>query len=153
MSQINERAPESVSSDEVEVEGVLERRVEACRAKDIDALMALYSEDIVYFDVVEPLRFIGHDSVRANFLRWFAEYAGPIGLETQDQSVAVSGDVAFAHMLHLDSGTRRNGMELAIWVQSTVCLRRSNGRWLITHEHISVPHDLNDWTAVIDAKP
>ncbi|MEV0289297.1 nuclear transport factor 2 family protein [Kribbella sp. NPDC050820] len=141
------------TSYDVAIDELLERRVEACRAKDIDALMSLYADDIVYYDVIAPLQFIGTDEVRRNFVRWFDEYDGPIGLETQDQRVAVSGDVAFAHMLHLDSGTRRNGLELAVWVHSTVCLRHINNHWLITHEHISIPHDLNDWTAVVDATP
>lgn len=132
---------------------LLEERVEACQAKDIDRLMALYSDDIVYFDVIAPLQFIGTDEVRRNFVRWFDEYDGPIGLETRDLSVAESGDVAFAHMLHLDSGTRRNGLELAVWVHSTVCLRKFGDRWLITHEHISIPHDPKDWSVVVDARP
>jgi ketosteroid isomerase-like protein len=141
------------SSLEAEVGEVLDKRVAACRAKDIDQLMSLYAENIVYFDVVAPLQFVGHDAVRRNFLRWFDEYDGAIGLETRDLTVAVHGDVAFAHMLHLDSGTRRNGLELAVWLHSTVCLRRSPDGWIITHEHISIPHDPTDWSAVVDAKP
>jgi ketosteroid isomerase-like protein len=39
----------------------------------------------------------------------------------------------------LDSGTRNNGVEGAVWVRATVCCRRSSGAWLITHEHISIP--------------
>ncbi|MGW4470049.1 YybH family protein [Nonomuraea sp. NPDC004354] len=128
-----------MTSNDSEVREFLESRVEACRTKDIDRLMSHYSPDIVYYDVVPPLRFAGSDEVRGNFARWFDEYDGPIGLETHDLTVAASGDVAFAHMLHLDSGTRKNGLQSAIWVRSTVCLRRSRGQWLITHEHISVP--------------
>ena len=138
---------------EDQVGELLERRVEACRAKDIDGLMSLYASDIVYYDVVAPLQFIGSDEVRRNFVRWFDEYDGPIGLETRDLSVSVGDDVAFAHMLHLDSGTRRNGLELAVWLHSTVCARRFGDKWLITHEHISIPHDPTDWSAVVDAKP
>ena len=122
-----------------EVEALLESRVEACRAKDIDRLMALYSPDIVYYDVVPPLQFTGSAEVRRNFVRWFDEYEGPIDLETHDLHIASSADTAFAHMLHLDSGTRNNGVDGAVWVRSTVCCRRSGGQWLITHEHISMP--------------
>ena len=128
-----------MTSSDYEVRALLDSRVDACQAKDIDRLMSLYSSDIVYFDVVPPLQFVGAAEVRRNFLRWFDEYDGPIGLETHDLSVATSADVAFAHMLHLDSGTRKNGMEGAIWIRSTVCCRRSGGEWLITHEHISLP--------------
>jgi ketosteroid isomerase-like protein len=139
---------------ETEISELLERRLEACRAKDIDALMSLYSDDIVYFDLVLPLQFTGTELVRQNFQRWFDEYLGPIGLTTADQKIAVSGAVAFAHMLHEDSGTRRNGLELAVWLRSTVCLQRGeDGKWLITHEHISLPMDLENWTSVVDAKP
>ena len=138
---------------QAEVMAVLEGRVEACRAKDIDRLMSLYSPDIVYFDIIPPHRFTGAGEVRRNFLRWFAEYQGDIELDTQDLSVAVSGDVAFAHMLHPDSGTRRNGRDITVVVRSTVCLRRIDGQWLITHEHISFPINPGDWSAVVDAAP
>ncbi|MEU9590717.1 nuclear transport factor 2 family protein [Streptomyces sp. NPDC048193] len=125
-----------------DIRALLEERVEACRSKDIDRLMSLYSDDIVYYDVVPPLRFTGREEVRSNFLRWFAGYAGPIGLETHASAVAGGeGDFAFAHMLHLDSGTRPDGAETSVWVRASVGLRRSEGGWLITHEHISVPVD------------
>ncbi|MFI7441921.1 YybH family protein [Nonomuraea indica] len=130
-----------MTSHDAEVRALLDSRVEACRAKDIDRLMSHYSPDIVYDDVVPPLQFAGLDEVRGNFVRWFDEYEGPIGLETHHLTLVTSGDVAYAHMLHLDSGTRKNGLQTAIWVRSTVCCRRSGDTWLITHEHISVPID------------
>ena len=136
-----------------EVMAVLDSRVEACRARDIDRLMSLYSRDIVYFDIIPPHQFTGADAVRRNFLRWFAEYQGDIGLETHELSLAVSGDVAFAHMLHPDSGTRRNGQDVEVWVRASVCLQRVGGAWLITHEHISFPIEPADWSAVVDATP
>ncbi len=130
---------------------LLETRVEACRTKDIDVLMSLYSPDIVYFDIVLPHQFVGADAVRSNFLRWFAEYEGDIGLETRDLCVTVDGDVAFAHMLHADSGTRRGGQEMEVWLRATVCARRIDDRWQIIHEHVSFPINLGDWSAVVDA--
>ncbi|AWS48737.1 nuclear transport factor 2 family protein [Streptosporangium sp. 'caverna'] len=128
-----------MTSNDSEVRALLESRVDACQAKDIDRLMSLYSSNIVYYDVVPPLRFAGSDEVRRNFLRWFDEYDGPIGLETHGLTVTTSADVAFAHMLHLDTGTRKNGLGGAVWLRSTVCCRRSSDTWLITHEHISLP--------------
>jgi ketosteroid isomerase-like protein len=136
-----------------EVMAILDERIEACRAKDINRLMPLYSPDIVYFDIIPPHRFIGTDDVRRNFLRWFDEYQGNIGLETHDLRVSVSGDVAFAHMLHPDSGTRRSGRDEVVWVRSTVCLQRIDDHWLITHEHISFPINPESWSAVVDATP
>lgn len=128
------------------ITALLDSRVEACRAKNIERLMSLYSPDIVYFDCVPPLQgFVGTDAVRRNFLRWFDEYEGPIGLETRALDIAVSDNVAFAHMLHLDKGNRhlaRAGLREA-WIRSTVCCRRSDAGWLITHEHVSWPFEFN----------
>ncbi|MEU8898722.1 nuclear transport factor 2 family protein [Nocardia sp. NPDC048505] len=128
-----------MTSNESQIRMLLERRTEAQRSKDIDRLMSFYSPAVVYFDAVAPLRFTGTEELRANFVRWFDGYVGPIGLETHDLTIDVAGDVAFASMLHLDSGKRRGGIELPIWVRETVCLRRSAAGWSITHEHISIP--------------
>ncbi len=142
--------PNAVKAAQAEVTAALDRRVEACRAKDIDLLMSLYAPDIVYFDIIPPHRFAGSEDVRRNFLRWFDEYQGDIGLETHELYVAAGADVAFAHMLHPDSGTRRSGHNETAWVRSTVCLERRDGRWLITHEHISFPIDPQNWMAIVD---
>lgn len=135
-----------MASARSEVAALLDNRVAACRAKDIDRLMSLYSPAIVYFDCVPPLQgFIGSAAVRRNFLRWFDEYEGPIGLETRDMDVAISEDVAFAHMLNLDKGNlhlAKAGLQEA-WIRSTVCCRRSGSGWLITHEHVSWPFEFN----------
>lgn len=128
-----------MTSHEPEIRALLADRTEAQRSKDIDRLMSCYSPGIVYYDAVAPLRFTGTAEVRRNFLRWFDGYAGPIGLDTHDLTVVTEGDIAFATMLHLDSGTHRGGIDLSIWVRETVCLRRVDGTWSITHEHISVP--------------
>ena len=136
-----------------EVRALLESRVEACRAKDIDRLMALYAPDSIYFDAVPPLQFVGSAAIRRNFLRWFDEYEGPICLETHDLQIVTSGDIAFAHLLHLDSGNRKYGNEAGIWLRATVCCQRSNNRWVITHEHISLPFDPQSGRVVLDLVP
>ncbi|WP_460697627.1 YybH family protein [Nocardia thraciensis] len=106
-----------MTANESEIRALLESRTEAQRSKDIDRLMSFYSPDIVYYDAVAPLRFTGTGEVRRNFARWFDGYVGPVGLETHDLTIVTSGDVACATMLHLDSGKRRGGIELPMWVR------------------------------------
>ncbi|MFE0857117.1 YybH family protein [Streptomyces mutabilis] len=74
-------------------------------------------------------------------VRWFDGYVGPISLETHDLTLVASGDTAFAHMLHRDSGERKGGLQASVWVRESVCLRRTYGAWSITHEHVSIPID------------
>jgi ketosteroid isomerase-like protein len=144
---------DAMASNESEIRTLLERWSEAARAKDIDRLMAVYSPDIVYFDVVPPLQYAGSAAVRANFLRWFDGWESSIGQEIGDSQILVSGDVAVAYMLIRASGTRKDGREVAYWVRATVCCKRSNDTWLITHEHISLPFDFEKGRAAMDLVP
>ena len=128
-----------MTPNDSQVRALLDSRVDACQKKDLEQLMSHYSPDVVYYDVVPPLQYVGSADVRGNFERWFNEYTGPISMETHDLTIATGADVAFAHMLHLSSGTRKNGQQSSLWVRSTVCCQRSGETWLITHEHISVP--------------
>jgi ketosteroid isomerase-like protein len=138
---------------ELEVRALLESWSEAVRVKDIDRLMALYAPDSVYFDVVPPLHYTGSAAVRRNFLRWFDAWESAIGQDIRDLNIAASGEVAVAHMLIRASGTLKNGREVGYWVRATVGCQRSNGRWLITHEHISLPVDVASGQAVMDLVP
>ena len=142
-----------MTSTQSEVRALIDRWSEACRTKDIDRLMSLYSPDITYFDVVPPLQITGSDAVRRNFLRWFDGWESEIDVEKRDLHILVSGDVAVAFMLHQTSGTLKNGYEVGYWVRATVCCQRSNQQWLITHEHISLPVDPTNRSAAINLVP
>jgi ketosteroid isomerase-like protein len=140
-------------STESEVGTLLHSRDEAMRTKDIDRLMALYSPDIVYFDLVPPLRYVGIAALRARFVDWFGRWEGAIGLEIRDLSVLESGGVAAAHMLIRASGTLKGGREVGYWVRTTNGCQRSDDGWLIAHEHVSLPVDMASGRAAMDLLP
>jgi uncharacterized protein (TIGR02246 family) len=144
---------EAMTSTESEVRALLDRWSEAIRAKDIERLMALYAPDIVYFDLVPPLHYTGSAALRRNFLRWFDAWQSAIGQEIRDLTIVASGDIAVAHLLIRASGTLKNRREVGYWVRATVCCQRSNDRWLITHEHISLPVDVESGRAARDLVP
>jgi ketosteroid isomerase-like protein len=142
-----------MASTQSEVRALLDSRSEAMRLKDIDRLMALYSPDIVYFDLVPPLQYVGSAALRDRFSHWFEGWEGPIGMEIHDVKISASGDVAAASMLLRASGTRKNGHEVGYWVRTTNSCQRSNDGWLITHEHVSLPVDIASGRAVMDLVP
>ncbi len=142
-----------MTSKDAEIRTLLDRWADAIRRKDIDLLMPVYSPDIVYFDVVPPLQIQGAAAARRNFLRWFDLWESSIGQEIRDLNIAASAELAAAHMLIRASGTLKNGREVGYWVRASVCCRRSNDRWLITHEHVSVPIDFQSGSAVMDLLP
>jgi ketosteroid isomerase-like protein len=143
----------AIASTQSEVRALLDSWSEACRTKDIERLMSLYAPDITYFDVVPPLQYTGSGAARRNFLRWLDGWESSIGVEIRDLNILASGDVAVAHLLHRTSGTLKNGHEVGYWVRATICCQRSNHRWWITHEHISLPIDPVSRSAVMDLVP
>jgi len=38
-------------------------------------------------------------------------------------------------------------------VRATVCYRKIDGKWMIVHEHFSVPFDMETLKASLDLKP
>ena len=85
---------------ESDVGAFLHSRSGAMRAKDIDRLMGLYAVDIVYFDLVPPLRYTGSAGLRGRFLDWFGPWESPIGQDISDLNVVGGGEVrgcAHAH--------------------------------------------------------
>jgi ketosteroid isomerase-like protein len=136
------------------IKELLDRRAAAAWAKDIDELMAVYSADVVYFDIVPPLRYTGADALRGRFTDWFSRWQGPIRQELAELEVLVSGDVAAAHMLVRAGGTTTAGLELDYWVRLSDFFRRGDDGWRITHEHVSLPIDMAaGGTVVMDLKP
>ncbi|MFY9570945.1 MAG: nuclear transport factor 2 family protein, partial [Blastocatellia bacterium] len=62
-------------------------------------------------------------------------------------------DVAFSHSLNRVKGTKTDGGDLEMWWRATVCYRKLGGKWIVTHEHSSVPFDVNTGKASLDLKP
>jgi hypothetical protein len=40
-----------------------------------------------------------------------------------------------------------------MWFRETMSYRRTNGRWLVTHQHSSVPLDMKTMQGRMDLKP
>jgi ketosteroid isomerase-like protein len=94
-----------MTSTEYAVRALLDRRSEAIWARDIDGLISCYSPDIVYFDIVPPLQYVGLAALRGRFLHWFDGFESPIGQELHELRISANGDIAAASMLIRASGT------------------------------------------------
>ncbi len=144
---------ENKKNDEAEIKRVIEGGVEAIRDKNIEGVMSLYAQEVVSFDIVPPLRYVGADAFRKAWEEVFSSFQGSIGYEIHDLSITVGDDVAFTHSLNRISGTMNNGQKTALWLRWTACFRKINGKWLIVHHQNSVPVDLETGRAVLSLKP
>lgn len=132
----------ATTPEEAEIREKLDEQAQALRAKDIEILMTHYAADTVVFDLRPPARLDSADAYRENFEAWFASVDGPIDYEMHALTVTACDDVAFCHSLGHVRSMRTNGEKADYWVRVTSGMRRTNSRWLITHEHISMPIDL-----------
>jgi ketosteroid isomerase-like protein len=132
-----------------EAEALIRERVEdyvkALRAKDIDAVMSLYAPNLVSFDIVPhfgALQYFGAENKRRAWQGAFATFTGPFNYEVHDLNVTTNGELAFVHSLNHVSATLASGHITDLWLRWTACLRRIDGVWVVVHDHVSVPADL-----------
>ena len=127
-------------SAEIAIRKRLEQRALAISAKQAQAALSYYGDDVVNFDLAPPLAQRGREATDpAELQGWFDTWTGPIGLEFNQLDVRVAGDLAFAFgFLHM-TGNRTDGSYTDIWARFTACLERRSGEWMIIHEHQSFP--------------
>jgi uncharacterized protein (TIGR02246 family) len=139
--------------DAARIRALLDERVDAIREKNVDRLTAHLAPDVVAFDLVQPLEHLGAAGVEQRARDWFASFQGPIDYEVRDVDITASGDVAFSHCLAGVRGTRAGGEKIEMWWRSTICYRKVEGEWQITHEHDSVPLDMTSGKALVNLRP
>jgi uncharacterized protein (TIGR02246 family) len=141
------------TDSEDQIRALLDQWTNAVRAKDIERVVCHYAADVVSFDLAPPLEYKGSEAIRKSLEQWFPTFGGPVGYEIHNLDITVSGDLAFSRSLNHISG-RRTNEETDVWVRATVCYQRSGGKWLITHEHVSVPFYMDGSDkAALDLKP
>ena len=146
-------AATSNATAETLIRKLFDDRGKAIRAKDINGVMSNIAPDVLSFDVVNPLLYLGSDATRKRAEEWFSSFQGPIDYEIRDLSITTGETTAFCHSLNRISGTKTDGGVIDMWVRATVCCRKIDGKWMVTHEHSSVPFDVESGKASLDLKP
>lgn len=131
---------------------LIDERIQAVRAKDIEGAVAASAPDLLLFDVVNPLQYLGQDTARQRAREWFSSFQGPLGYEMRDLTIDAGDDVAFSRSLNRITATTTEGAQLDMWWRSTVCYRKIDGKWIVMHEHNSVPFDAGSGKAALDLK-
>ena len=133
------------NTDEAQIRELIEEKAAAVRARDPQRMVAGYAPAVVQYDLAPPLRHVGAEVLDAGGLqKWLDTFHGPIDMEVRDLVVTVGGDVAFTHGLNRLTATPVGMTEsFSLWFRVTLGLRRIDGSWLITHEHESVPFEMD----------
>jgi ketosteroid isomerase-like protein len=143
----------SETKNEAQIRQLIDNQANAVRARDINGSMTNYAPNIISFDVVNPLQKSGLEACRKRADEWFSSFQGPIVYEIRDLSIIASDAAAFCHSVNRVNGTKTDGGEIDMWWRATVCWSKIDGKWMIVHEHSSVPFDVKSGKASLDLKP
>jgi len=126
------------TKDEAAILAVVDALCQSHHDKNVALFAAQFAPNAAIYNLAPPL--IHHGVDRAEKQAWFDSWTTPVGIETRDFSVTVSGDLASCHGYLRMSGTKK-GAENAVdfWMRETLCLELRGGNWQIVHEHTSVP--------------
>ena len=130
---------QAVSSDEVAVRRLIEAWADAVRRKDYAGILQSHASDFVMFDVPPPFKSAGLDAYRKTWDLFFSWSSEPVPFEIQEMNVVAGPDVAFAFATMGCAGPGSDGKPEPLDFRLTVCLKKIDGRWMIAHEHHSVP--------------
>jgi uncharacterized protein (TIGR02246 family) len=115
----------------------------AVQAKDVDAFVGLYADDVRTFDLWERWSYDDRDALRAMVSEWFGSLADDEVVEVEfDEVRAQAGqDVAAVSAFTTFRARSPEGEELrSMNNRLTWVLRRdADGAWKIAHEHTSAP--------------
>jgi uncharacterized protein (TIGR02246 family) len=145
----------AAGSSEAQIKALFDRWAKAFEARDLDGIMAVYAPGnaVVAYDVVPPLEYRGNAAYRKDYQSFLAQYVGPIHFEYRELRILSSGDLGVINALERVTGRLKAGGQSDIWLRATSVVRRIHGKWLIVHDHISVPVDLATGKASLDLKP
>ena len=138
-----------------DIKALEERFVAAIKAKDLDAIMKVYApgQTLVVFDVVPPRQYVGASAYRNDWQKFLDTFEGPITFELTDLDVGADRNLAYSHSIQRVAGTDKQGKKLDLTVRVTDVYKKARGRWLIIHEHVSVPVDLDTDKPDLNSKP
>lgn len=155
MSRLGAAPPklQTAANDKAEIQHLIDRWTKAIHDKDIDGIMAVYAPEVVVFDIMPPMQYKGKDAYRSDYVKSLEQFKVPIETEIRELSITTGDSIAFSHSIQRLNGTLKTGEKTDLWVRFTDCYRKINGKWLVVHEHISVPTDFESGKAVLDLKP
>lgn len=125
-------------TDHHQIHTVIDNWTKAIRDGDIKQILQNHTDDILMFDVPEPMQSKGLEEYRKTWELFFQYSTGGEGsFELEELEITSGKDVAFCSaLIRLSKGSKPE-------CRLTLGLKKVNGQWLIAHEHHSAPHKIN----------
>lgn len=143
------------ADDKSEITAAEHGLLDAIKSKDVDKIMSYYApdENLFVYDVVPPRQYVGAKAYRKDWEDLFAAYPGPVETGINDLNVSADRTLGYARLTSYFAATDKDGKKTEMNVRTTDVFRKIGGKWLIVHEHNSVPVDLVTGKADLLSKP
>jgi len=135
-------------ADEAAIKALEDKFVTAFNAKDIDAIMSIYADDVFVFDIVPPRQYVGADAYRKDWEGLLSGYNN-VKFDLRDLAVTTDGQLAYSHSIQHLTATqtvtvkkKKKTEKVDVTVRVTDAYKKIGGEWKIEQEHVSVPVDL-----------
>lgn len=128
-----------MTSDEAEIRRIIADWAKAVREHDLAGVREAHDDGILLFDVPPPFSSRGIAAYMESWTGFFDWSTKPVAFDFDDVEVTAGQDVAFVTAIGHCRGVERSGQTIELDFRLTMGLRKRDGRWLITHEHHSIP--------------
>lgn len=120
-------------------------------AKDIDALMALYDENVRIFDLWAGWAFNSAEAWRTAMAHWFSSLGTErVVVELDEVQTTVTDNLAVIHAFITYKSVSAEGQDLrAQENRVTWVVEQKNNTWKIVHEHSSAPVDFESMKVIL----
>src|SRR5437870_1018459 len=88
-----------------EIRGWIDHWRKAVSAKDVDRVMELYTDDVVAYDVVPPLQYVGKAAYRADYQQFFSQYDSDLRSEEHTSELQSRGHLVCRLLLEKKNKT------------------------------------------------
>jgi uncharacterized protein (TIGR02246 family) len=117
------------TTDEAAIRDLVENWARAVRSKNLDAILANHSPDMLMFDVPPPIQSKGIDAYRKTWDLFFSWSQDSGVFDISEMNVTIGNDVAFVTALMRCAGTEANGNKTELQFRLTADLLNSTGAW------------------------
>lgn len=149
------RAFAAGGGDKAAIAAIEQRIAAAVQAKDAHGILANYitGDKLLVFDAIPPRQYQGWEAYLKDWQGVLDACSDSPRMEITDLASQVAGSLAYSHSIQHFSCTGAKGNTIALTMRTTDIYRKSGGKWLIIHEHNSVPADLATGQADLSSKP
>lgn len=115
--------------------------------KQIDDLVHQCANDVSMFDVSSQLN--GIHQYKTEWEKFSPYFNENMHISRRDVKLYASEELAILHCHSKVENTALKGKLQMPWCRTTLCLQKKEGHWLVVHQHISMPIDMETGKGVV----